>query len=99
MFLLTKLYNYARKHPFRVGLGVMIIYACCSSEVMSMLKNVVGMGQKILKPTKESLSMKRDQLIVPDMDDVSMYAESKSFTSKVAQKNAKLEDIVDEAHK
>lgn len=98
MFSLKKLFNYAMKHPFRVGLSVMVLYACCSSEIMSMLGNVLGMGRTMLQPSKEVQAAKDDQLMAPDMDDVSMFAESKVFTSQVAQKNGKLEDIIDSVH-
>lgn len=96
MGFLNYLMKYAMKHPLRMLVTAGVLYVCCSENILAQARDVLGMNQKIMEPSGNDQDQEKQQ--APEMDDESMYNTSQHHTMAVAERDAKIEDMVNDAH-
>ena len=91
--MFKQLLKYPKKYPLLAGLIVVGIYFCCKDQIA----NIFSSTGKAIQEQKAAV-MKKEMNPEPEMIDSSMFNASIVFNQKVANVDAQMEDIVNEAH-
>ena len=93
--------KYIMKYPFLSGIAIFAIYACCSEQAISFVKDKVYSAADVLKAKKEdpeSRDIKELEQQAPELIDPSMFNESLKYNATIATVDAKVEDVINDVH-